>query len=191
MRIIKLGLTGLIAGAAMSASAATLDFTEVGADGIVPQTVINLSNATITSFGDDMFIGAPGDYGETNNLGIICASPVADSSCEEDMQIDFADDVSNLTFASFGAAPGDSVEITAFLDGSSVTSVTVTTDTSIDFSAFGAIDSLFFADASSAAGIGFGDFSFEFAIAAIPLPAGLPLMMTGLGGIILLRRKSA
>lgn len=180
-----LGAAALISTAGLQVSAATLDFTEVGLDGIVPSTVIALSNATITSFGDDMFVGAPFFFGESNGLGIICASPVGSGNCEEDMQIDFASDVTNLSFGSFGVSDGDEVDVTAFLDGFSLGTVTVTTETIIDLSAFGAIDSLFFADNSTRAGIGWGDFSFDAGpvgppIASVPLPAGLPLLGLGL-----------
>ena len=180
----KLCFVGSLCVSGVTASAATLDFTEINATGIVATTVIDLSNATITSFGDDVFLGAPGFFGESNGLGIICASPAGNDGCEEDMQIDFDMDVEDLTFGSFGASGGDLVEVTAFLDGTEVGSVSVTTNTSIDFTAFGAIDSLFFADASSQSGIGFGDFSFSaVALAPVPLPAGGLMLAMALGGV--------
>lgn len=177
---------------ATTTSAATLDFTEVGATGIVPQTVINLSNATITSFGDDTFIGAPGQFGEANNLGIVCGSPVGSNNCEEGMQIDFLADVSNLMFSSFAAVAGDNVLVEAFLNGGLLGSAIVTTDTMIDFSGFGLIDSLVFTDSSTSAGIGFGDFKFDETGGVIPLPATLPLMLGALAlmGFAGSRRRS-
>jgi hypothetical protein len=192
-----LGALALVTVAGTQVKAATLDFTEVGQDGLVPQTVISLSNATITSFGDDIYVGSPSFFGASNGLGIICASPAGSGNCEEDMQIDFADDVTNLSFGSFGVSTGDEVDVTAFLDGVALGNVTVTSETLVDFSAFGAIDSLFFADNSTSAGIGWGDFSFDSGpvvtppIAAVPLPAGLPLLGIALLGLGLRTRRNA
>jgi len=173
----------------LNAQADTLDFTEVGSTGIVATTVINLSNATITTGGDDFFIGAPGSFGEANNLGIVCGSPSGNSSCEEGMQIAFLSDVSNLTFASFGASSGDNVEVSAFFGATLLGSLTVTTNTAIDFSAFGTISSLSFADNSTAAGIGFGDFDFN--VASVPEASSIMLLGLGLAGLGFTRRKKS
>ena len=172
------------------AQGGTLDFTEVGATGIVPTTVINLSNATLTSFGDDFFIGAPGAYGEANGLGIVCASPSGNNSCEEGMQIDFLSVVSDMMFSSFGTSSGDNVDVFAYLGATLLGSTTVTTNTLIDFSSFGSLDSLLFLDSSSAAGIGFGDFSFN-EVAAVPEPQTLALFFLGLMGLGMSRRKQS
>lgn len=190
MNLKELTLAGAVALVGTGSVAATLDFTEIGLTGIVPSTVLDLSNATLTSLGDDFFVSTPGSFGEANGLGIVCASPVGSFNCQEDMQIDFDDAIENLSFASFGAAStGDLVEVTAFLDGAEVGSTVVTTNTVIDFAAFGAIDSLYFADSSSQAGIGFGDFSFDV-IAPVPLPASAALLAGGLG-LLAWRRKRA
>ncbi|MES9956198.1 MAG: PEP-CTERM sorting domain-containing protein [Sedimenticola sp.] len=182
------GGAALLFMAVTGAQASTLDFTEVGATGIVSQTVINLSNATLTSYGDDMYIGAPGVFGETNNLGIVCASPVGSGNCEEDLQIDFLTVVTDLMFESFGVSAGDSVTVSAYLGASLLGSTVVTTQTTVDFSGFGSIDRLFFADSSTAAGIGWGDFSFN---TSVPEPTTLALMGLGLAGIGWKRRKAA
>ncbi len=184
-QVLALALVGLISA---PATAATLNFTEVGASGIVPLTVINLSNATLTSFGDDMFIGSPGSFGEANGLGIVCASPVGSANCEEDLQIDFNTAVSGLTFSGFGASSGDSVTVSAYLGAALLGSLVVTTNAAVDFSGFGSIDRLFFADASTAAGIGWGDFSFREQ-RVIPEPGMLALVGLGLAGLGASRRR--
>lgn len=164
------------------ASADTLDFTEAGGTGIVASPV-NLSNATLSS-SINMFIGAPSVYGETNALGIACGA-AANNSCVADWTIDFLFDVMNLSLSSFGVAEGDNVTVFAYLNGVLQGFVGVTSQTVIDMSSFGVIDSLFFDDSSTVnLGIGFGDFSFEAApVNEVPLPAALPLLAAGLGAM--------
>ena len=169
------------------ASADTLNFTETGIVDGLTAPVVNLSNATLTSFDTFMFIGGPFSFGDSNGLGIACgAEPLG--SCRADWKIDFASDVTNLFFESFAATGGDSVTVSAFLNGGLLSSILVTTNTLVDFSLFGAIDSLLFDDNNSTdAGIGFGDFSFNSA-SEVPLPAAMPLFILGLGGLAGLAR---
>ena len=148
---------------------------------------LGTADAWLTSFGDDMFIGAPGAFGETNALGIVCASPAGNNGCEEDLQISFVSSVMNLMFESFGASQGDNVTVSAFSGATLLGSLVVTTDTSIDFSAFGAIDRLTFIDNSTAAGIGWGDFSFN--TNAVPEPGSFALLGLALGGLGFMGRR--
>ncbi len=173
------------------AQADTLDFTEVGSTGIVSTTTINLSNATLTSFGDDFFIGSAGQFGETNSLGIVCASPPNSVNCEASMQIDFLSAITDLTFASFAVSTGDVVDVSAFFGATLLGSLTVTTATLIDFTTFGTIDRLYFADSSlnSSNGIGFGDFNFN--VASVPETSTLILLMIGLVGLGFSKRSKS
>ena len=195
MFITRLGLAGALCVTGLAAGAATLDFTELTESGLIATTEIELSNATLTSFGSGFFISAPGPFGGQSADSIVCSTPVGGFNCTGDMQIDFDFDIENLSFSSVGAAPGDSVEITAFLDGAEVTSTTVTTDGLIDLSAFGPVDSLLFEDGgSTAAGIAFNLFDFDAAgvIAPVPLPAsGLILLASGLGALAWRRTQAA
>jgi hypothetical protein len=164
-----------------SASASTLDFTDVGSTGAIGSKTVNLSNAKLTSFGDGFFIVSPGTYGEANNLGIACAN-IANKSCEADWQIDFSTTVKNLMMSSFATDPGDNVKVSAFLKGGLRGTVTVTTDTLVDLRSFGVIDRLFFKDSSTGGGIAFGDFSFSTTV--VPVPASIWLFISSLVGLV-------
>lgn len=177
----------LILGLASAAPAATLDFNETGIIDLQGSTVVTLSNAVLTSLDANFFIGF--GYGETNGNGIACGATIG-GDCEADWRIDFATDIMGLTFASFGTDPGDLVDVMAYLNGALLGSIAVTTDMMLDFSGFGVIDRLVFDDSSSGAGIGFGDFSFDTAdMALVPLPATLPLLLAGVFGLSVARRR--
>lgn len=107
------------------------------------------------------------------------------------MRITFTSAVSNLMFQVFGAQTGDSVLITAFNGVSSVGSATFTNNSSVDFSAFGSITSLFFDDSSTAAGMAYGNFTFDAATTQVPVPASLPMLAAGLAAFGFLRRRKA
>lgn len=171
--------------------AATLDFRESGVSGrfgdLVGSKVVNLSNAVLTSYGADVYIDLSGSVNNRN--GTVCAV-AADFFCEADWKIDFLIDVFDLTFSSFFAGVGDNVDVMAYLNGALLGSAQVTSDSTLDFSSFGAIDQLFFDDSSSDDGIEFGDFSFAN-VASVPLPATLPLLLAGIAGLSLMRRRAS
>ena len=188
-KILGLLAAGLVSGS-LAAQADTLDFTEVGATGVVLTIPVNLSNASLVSLTQGMFIGAPGGYGESNGLGIACGLAATNNSCAGDWRIDFLSAVSGLSFESFAASLGDSVLVSAFNGAALVGSSLVTADTFLDFSSFGSITSLLFDDNNStAAGIGFGDFLFS--AAAVPEPGTLALLGLGLAGLGFARRRKA
>lgn len=171
------------------APAATLNFTEPGLVNFIGSTSINLSNATLTSLGDDFFIGPYGAYGETNGLGVVCG--IFQNACRADFRIDFSSNVTNLSFESFDYQRGDTVSVSAYLDNGFLGSLKVLSLAYLDLSSFGVIDSLVF-DYVDGNGLAFGDFQFEaVSVEAVPLPAALPLFAAGLGAISLLswRRK--
>jgi len=170
-----------------SSQAATLNFQEAGIVDFAGSTSVSLSNAELTSFGDDFFVSAPGVFGEANNLGVVCGVLMG-SACETDWEIVFSTAVTDLTFASFAAESGDNVVVSAYNGLSLLTSIVITANTAIDFSGFGPITRLFFNDSSTASGIAFGDFLFEQEVIlddeiAIPLPAAFPLFLAGLAGV--------
>ncbi|MCG8550072.1 MAG: hypothetical protein MI799_06700 [Desulfobacterales bacterium] len=184
-------LAAIFSGISFATSADTLDFTEIGATGILGTTDITLSNATLTSYGNNFFVYAPGATGESNGKGSICAMQIG---CRADMEISFNEKVMDLTFGVFGYAAGDAVSISAFNDGALVQSLLITSETFVDFSGFGVIDRLFFDDvATGGHGLGYNDFSFSsVSVSAVPLPAAFPLFgaaMVGLGLLGWKRKK--
>ncbi|WP_172326839.1 hypothetical protein [Mangrovicoccus sp. HB161399] len=161
---------------------ATLDFTEPGLTRLTGFTTIRLSNASLNSEDRQIFIGPPGEYGERDGLGVACATSET-GRCNADWSISFAAPVEALVFSAFHVQPGDSVTVTAFLDGRLLGQAVVERQKTIDLSDLGAIDRLHFDDESAESGIAFGDFRFRTA----PLPAALPLLIGAAGALPLLR----
>ncbi|MET0101229.1 MAG: hypothetical protein ABW078_05800 [Sedimenticola sp.] len=159
----------------MNSQSAMIDASEVVYGGSSVQV---LSNATITSSGSDGFW--------TNGTAFCAFAP--DSSCEQDWSIDFADNISNLFMTSMGVSSGDSVTVSAFLDGSLLGSQIVTTAAIFDFSSFGILDRIEFDDNSTAAGIGWQNITFDV-VSDVPVPAPLALLILGLFGLGVTRRR--
>jgi len=147
-----------------AASSATLDFTALGT-GFLGATTAVLPEASITGFGDDIYLGSR----RVSNS--ICS--IQGSNCEADLQIDFTSTVSNLTFRTGGYNFGDSVTASIYDAGNSLlSSVVITSDGLVDFSVFSGISRLFLDDNSSGAGFVYGEFNFdESSISPVPVPA--------------------
>jgi hypothetical protein len=197
MSLLKKSIGALIVtfaflGFSTSASAATLNFTEV-TSGYQGGTVINLSNATLTASGPDFFVGSAGQYGESNNLGAVCA--VSAQDCGYDMQIDFSYAVTALSFNSFVFNSGDFSQVTAFNGATNLGAINVTANGLVDFTSFGTITRLFFDDQSgSGLGFAYGDFNFNRANpSVVPLPAAFPLFASilGIAGLLGWRKRKA
>lgn len=185
MKKILIGSIGLMAMTSVSLTqAASLDFTGLGFNAINVLQV-SVPGATVDSLGDGFFVNQFDQFG----TGSICG--LSGNSCEADFRITFTSAVSNLMFRTFGADPGDSVTITAFNGATSLGSTVVTTDTVVNLAALGSITSVFFDDSSSAAGIGYANFTFDPGTTVVPLPASLPLLAAGLGIFGFLRRRKA
>lgn len=168
---------------AAPAGAATLDFSSLPA-GNLNTDVLELSNATLTSGGDSLF----------NIVGSgICAFNNA-FNCQASLDIDFDDEVSNLSFQAFGFDAGDFVLAQAFSSTDTLlASFDVVGNGVYSFGALAGISRLFLQDSSTGAGYSWNNFQFdESGPAPVPLPAALPLMLGGmaLAGAFLRRRKA-
>jgi len=175
------------------ASADVLNFNEVSSE-IQGSTTISLPNAEVTSFVSDSFVYGGFDFGVGPNGGF-CA--LTDSfSCVGDAEVTFTlGPVSELTFMTYFADPGDSTTISIFdglveLASFVVSSNVVSSNVLVDFSAFSGITSVFFDDNSEGSdGVAYADWEFtQGVLNPIPLPASLPLLMAALGCVSLFRR---
>jgi hypothetical protein len=168
---------------AASVSAATLDFNELGA-GPQAGSTASITGADLTSGGDAFFVDA-------NFSNSICALDSSVFSCAYDLTIDFTDLVSDIMFDVGGFESGDAIEVLVYGLGSALLgSATITGDGSYDLSAFADVDYLFFDDSSQSSGVDYGNVSYNVA-SSVPVPASLPLLIAGLGGLFALRRRRA
>lgn len=175
---------------AASASAATLDFTELGAGPTVlgPESVLgtiaSVTGATLTSGGSGFLVTSVFPNS-------ICALSV---NCANDLTIDFTDLVSGITFDVFGFQAGDGVNVfdavTVFIYGLNglLGTVDITGNGPVNLSAFTGVDYLFFDDSSTFAGVAYGNVTYTVA-APVPLPASLSLLLLGFGALTFLRRR--
>jgi len=183
--IAVLVLTGALA--ANVADAATLDFQSLGF-GNQGTSVLVLANATVTSAEGDLFVGA-GSI--PNSVCALSTNPLV-GTCESDIDIVFNSLVSNLTLQTGGFNPGDSVSFFAY-DNSAVllgSVLGVSSNTTVDLTAFAGIRRLFIDDSSTGAGFSYGNFDFTSAPTAVPEPATLLLFGSGLAASAYRRRKS-
>jgi len=187
MKMKKYLLAAMAAGLiAPAASATTLTLDAFGS-GFFGNTVAVAPEATLTSFGSNLFFGgayfgAPGSF---------CA--ISGTTCDADLEISFVAPVANLTFDVGGWDPGDFVALSIFGLGDVLSgSLNIVSNiVGLDLSSYGTITRLFFDDSSTAAGIGYANFSFDLArdSAPIPLPAAGWLLLGGLGVLAAAKRR--
>lgn len=164
-----------------SANAAVIDLTTATNDG----TTLVATDATILA-----------DAGTSLNVGDFVANsvcPVGSFGCNGAMFLNFDFDVKDVMFDYGFGNEGDIAAISLFdglnnLVGSLILNATSGVNFA-DLSGFGTVRSIFFDNSSSTgAGYAYGNITYT---AAVPLPATLPLLLAGLGGIAVLRRRKA
>ena len=179
------GAAALALATASASDAATITVSGFSS-GYQSNTVAIAPEATITSFGTDLYFG-----GAYSDPGSFCA--ISGFGCEADLEIAFNGVVSNLIFDVGGYDGGDYVDVNIFGVGNALLgSIAITSDViGLDLSSFGSITRLFFDDSSTGAGVGYANFSFDQVAAPVPLPAAGFLLIGALGGLAALRRRKA
>lgn len=165
---------------AQGGQAAVLDFSSL-TGGTNPGTTFVIPDAVVTAEGGALF-----KYPES---GHICSMPYPEFSCAADLEIDFTSDVTDVSFSTAGFNVGDYVDLMVYGIGDLlVGSVAITGNGFYDLTGFGVISSLFFDDSSTGYGFEYDQISYTLA-PAVPLPAGLPLLLTGIAAFAGLSRK--
>ncbi len=180
-------LSGLLGAASLglmlaspAAMADTLNFNTFSL-GPLGSTTMILPNATITSFGSNIYVGAAGLDHE------ICALTPG-NDCEADMKIDFNSAVSNLSFVTSGYNPGDFINVSAYNGMTLLGSVGKSSNGLVNLTAWSGITSIFIDDSSTGAGFAYDGFNFTSA-APVPEPETYAMMLAGLGLLGLARRR--
>lgn len=172
--------------------AAVLDFSSIVAGNAATPLYVPGSEgvgATIMSETGSVLVGASA-AGQNDGF---CFTTDPTTSCEFGGSMMFDMAVSNLMFDIDGASvTSDSVTITAFLEGMMVGSgIFANGNETLDFSAFGALDTLVFEDNSTAAGVGYSTFVFDSMPAPVHAPTSLAILGLGLAWLASTRRKAS
>ena len=184
-------LAATVSGALLLAAPAwadTLDFSPYS--GPVPG-ILDLGNAVVVNENpaNALWVGV---FAPSVTDGFCFLDGAFGGNCNAGGEILFDFAVSNLTFNIDGAELGDSVSITAFNGALSLATFNYTANQTVnDFAAYGPITRLLFVDSSTNAGVAYSTFDFRTTNqpANVPVPAAAPLLVAGLAGFGLLRRR--
>lgn len=172
----------LVGGAALSLSAAasadTLDFSGLTM-GYQNTTTLVLPNATITSYGQNLYVGAAGIGKE------ICA--INGGSCEADIGITFNSVINGLNFVTSGFDSGDKINVSAYNGATFLGSVFHASNGLVNMAAFSNVTRIYIDDSSTGAGFGYDHFNFN--VTAVPEPETYALMLAGLGLVSAVTRR--
>ncbi|MGG7567497.1 VPLPA-CTERM sorting domain-containing protein [Rhodovulum sp. DZ06] len=181
--------------AAQTAPAAALTFDLSPYGGFTGLQTLTFAEGTFTTTADEFY--ASPTYG-------VCAFGLDGRGCGHDFTIDFAFDVTGLTWQMVDGEPLDELSVSAYDDGVLLGTQVFTTETFADFSAYAKLDRLIFTDDSQEHGL--AHFNFQFVeyvegttggtgggtgggASDVPLPASAALLLGALGAAAGLRRK--
>lgn len=155
--------------------AATFDFSSFES-GFQGTTTLSLPEADFTSLGDDIFLN------QATTSDICAINGGTTGSCNTDLNVEFNGLASAITFDVFGWASGDTILVSLFDAGDNLlASNTILANGVYSFASTG-VASILFDDSSTAAGVAYGNWSFE--LTQVPLPAAVWLFGSGLLGLI-------
>lgn len=180
-----LGLTSTIA------SAAVLDFTEVTA-GWQGSSVLNLSNATISTIGPDIYVFEEGEttppFGPTGGFCGVTTIGGFDCATVDVVDFTFSTAISDLMFQTAQQDTGDTASASIYAGATLLATININGDMLVDFTGYSGVTSLIINDlASTGFGFAYGDFSFT----PVPVPAAVWLFGSGLLGLVgIARRKN-
>ncbi|MCG8550073.1 MAG: VPLPA-CTERM sorting domain-containing protein [Desulfobacterales bacterium] len=188
---IALKTACLLAGISLSsaASADTLNFLGELGFGRVNSTTAILSNATIETSEDNLFVHGAGNVGDTLGVGSIGSTFISserNNVLGNDLTITFNSIVSNVMFDTYASGLGSRGHVKAYF-GTTVLGRHNFDNAheSVDLSGLGQITSLIISDTvPESHGYYFNNFSFDtVGVSAVPLPAALPLFGAAMAGL--------
>lgn len=180
-----LGLTSTVA------SAAVLDFTEV-TPGYQGSSVVNLSNATISTIGAEIYVfqqESTPPFGPTGGFCGVTTLSGLDCATVDVIDFSFSTSISNLMFQTAQQDTGDQASASIYAGANLLTTINISTNMLVDFTGYSGVTSLIINDlASTERGFAYGDFTFT----VVPIPAAAWLFGSGLLGLVgIARRKKA
>lgn len=174
----------LVLGMASAADAAVLDFSAFS-PGFQGTNTLILPEATVTGLSDELFLGGGGIP--------ISVCSIAGSNCVGSLEIAWNFDVTDVAFDFGHGDPGDQATITGFdAFGAQVGQVLLDLESGFDHASlgFGPVRSIVFDNSlSTGGGYAYGNIEYTASVAAVPLPATLPLVLAALAGLGLIGRK--
>lgn len=161
---------------AVSANATVLDLSSLSHGNLGVSSVV-LPDAKITNLsGGTLYVGAAGINNEICGLS-------SSWNCQQDVEIDFNNLVSDLSFVVSGWQPGDSVLASIFgASNNFLSSLTIANNGLFDFGTISGISKLVFDDSSTSAGVAYDHITFNKS-SSVPEPAPLLLLALGLIGL--------
>jgi len=172
------------------ASAAVLDFSEVTA-GYQGSNVVNLSNATISTFGAEIYVfqqESNPPFGPTGGFCGITTPNGTNCATVDVIDFSFSTSISNLMFQTAQYDAGDQASASIYAGANLLDTITINSAMLVDFTGYSGVTSLVIDDlASTGFGFAYGDFTYT----VVPVPAAAWLFGSGILGLVGVARRKA